>query len=230
MQGDPRVITGVELGPEHKLLALTFDDGPSRWTPALLDAFRDHGGRGTFFVLGRSVDGRADVLRRAVREGHELGNHLLSHRSAEHLDEDEIRRELVATGERVRAASGSLPRLIRPPYGADCERVARVAAEIGLGPTIFWSLSSRDWRERKPEPIVERILAQAVPGAVVALHDAVAPQPRPWNRRVARATRSRQPTVTAVGEILEVLTEQGYRFVTVSELLESVREGRSRST
>jgi peptidoglycan-N-acetylglucosamine deacetylase len=224
MQGDARVIAGVELPSDQKLLALTFDDGPSRWTPALLDVFGEHGGRGTFFVLGRAVDGRAAVLRRSVREGHELGNHLLSHRSAEHLDEEEIRRELVATGERVRAASGALPRLVRPPYGASCERVAPVAAGLGLGPTIFWSFSPRDWRERKPGPIVERVLEHAAPGAIVVLHDAVAPQPRPWNRRVARATRSRRPTVAAVAEILEVLTKEGYGFVTVSELLDAARQ------
>jgi peptidoglycan/xylan/chitin deacetylase (PgdA/CDA1 family) len=218
-EGDPKVIASVELPQGDKLVAFTFDDGPSRWTPAILDVFREYSGRGTFFILGRSVNRRADVLRRTLAEGHELGNHLLSHRSAEHLEDEEIRRELTETGQRVRAAAGCVPQLVRPPYGADSERVARIAAEIGLGPTIFWSLSGRDWRERTPEPIVERVLDQVSPGAVVGLHDAVAPQPRPWNRRVARATRSRTPTVLAMAEILRELSERGYGFVTVSELL-----------
>jgi peptidoglycan/xylan/chitin deacetylase (PgdA/CDA1 family) len=221
--GDARVISRVDVDPESKLLALTFDDGPSRWTAPLLDTLGRHGARATFFILGRHVRRRGDVLRRAVSEGHELGNHLLSHRSAEHLDDREVRHELVETGTRVRLAAGIAPRLVRPPYGADCERVARIAANIDLGPTIFWTFTTKDWRAKKPEPIVERILGEVAPGAVVLLHDAVAPQPRPWNRRVARATRSRRPTVTAVGEALEVLAKEGYGFVTVSELLEAAQ-------
>jgi peptidoglycan/xylan/chitin deacetylase (PgdA/CDA1 family) len=219
VEGDTRVISGFEFEPENKLLALTFDDGPSRWTASLLDTLARHGARATFFVLGRHVPRGGVVLRRAVAEGHELGNHLLTHRSAEHLDESEIRHELIETGNRVRSAAGVVPQVVRPAYGADCERVARVAAELGLGPTIFWTFTTKDWSEKKPEPIVARIVGQAAPGAVVLLHDAVAPQPRPWNRRVARATRSRRPTVEAVGEALEVLTERGFRFVTVSDLL-----------
>jgi peptidoglycan/xylan/chitin deacetylase (PgdA/CDA1 family) len=215
------VISGVDLSPENKLVALTFDDGPSRWTAPLLDVLRRHGARGTFFVLGRHVSRDTDVLRRAAQEGHELGNHFLTHRSAEHLDEGEVQHELVETGKRIHAAAGVVPRLVRPPYGADCDRVARIASDIGLGPTIFWTFSTKDWREKTPAPIVERLLGQVAPGAVVVLHDAVAPQPRPWNRRVSRATRSRRPTVTAVSEALEVLVREGYRFVTVSELIEA---------
>jgi peptidoglycan-N-acetylglucosamine deacetylase len=222
-QGDARVISGVELDRERKLVALTFDDGPSRWTASVLDALGRHGARATFFLLGRHVPRYGDVLRRAVGEGHELGNHLLTHRSAEHLEKQEVLHELVETGNRVRAAAGVVPRLVRPPYGADCERVARIAAEIELGPTVFWTFTTKDWRAKKPEPIVEKILGQVTPGAVVLMHDAVAPQPRPWNRRVARATRSRRPTIAALAEALDVLTSDGYRFVTVSELLEAGR-------
>jgi peptidoglycan-N-acetylglucosamine deacetylase len=219
-KGEARVVSGVELSGEHKLVALTFDDGPSRWTPPVLDTLARHGARGTFFLLGRHVPRHPNVLRRAVHEGNELGNHLLTHRSAEHLDTHEVLHELTETGNRVRAASGVVPTLVRPPYGADCERVALIAAEIGLGPTVFWTFTTKDWRARKPGPIVAKLLDQVTPGAVVLMHDAVAPQPRPWNRRVARATRSRRPTVAALDEALEVLTGDGYRFVTVSELLE----------
>jgi peptidoglycan-N-acetylglucosamine deacetylase len=220
-EGDARVVSGVELSPERKLVALTFDDGPSRWTASVLDTLGRHGARGTFFLLGRNVRRNPDVLRRAVHEGHELGNHLLTHRSAEHLDRHEIVHELTETGNRIRAAAGVVPTLVRPPYGADCERVALIAAEIALGPTVFWTFTTKDWRAKNPEPIVAKLLEQVTPGAVVLMHDAVAPQPRPWNRRVARATRSRRPTIAALDEALEVLTSDGYRFITVSELLEA---------
>jgi peptidoglycan/xylan/chitin deacetylase (PgdA/CDA1 family) len=217
--GDPRVITAVELDPARRLVALTFDDGPSDWTPEILDVLRGHGAHATFFVLGRSVPGREAIVRRTAEEGHELGNHLLSHRSADHLGEEEIREELSTTSERVLAAAGRAPRVVRPPYGADCDRVAQVAATMGLGPTFFWSLSSRDWRERRPEPILERILGNVVPGSVLLFHDHVF-QPRPWNRRVARGVRSRRATVAALPTILENLRSEGFDFVSVSQLLE----------
>jgi peptidoglycan-N-acetylglucosamine deacetylase len=223
-EGEARVVSGVKLPAERKLVALTFDDGPSRWTASVLDALGRHGARGTFFLLGRHVPRHPDVLRRAVHEGHELGNHLLTHRSAEHLDKHQVVHELTETGSRVRAAAGVVPTLVRPPYGADCERVAAIAAEIGLGPTVFWTFTTKDWRARTPEPIVAKLLEQVNPGAVVLMHDAVAPQPRPWNRRVARATRSRRPTVAALDGALEVLKGDGYGFVTVSELLEAERQ------
>jgi len=223
VEGEARVVSGIELSVEQKLAALTFDDGPSRWTASVLDALARHGARGTFFLLGRHVPRHPDVLRRAVDEGHELGNHLLTHRSAEHLEKREVLHELTETGNRIEAAAGVVPTLVRPPYGADCERVAQIAAEIGLGPTVFWTFTTKDWRAKKPDPIVAKLLEQMTPGAVVLMHDAVAPQPRPWNRRVARATRSRRPTVAALDEALEVLTGDGYRFVTVSELLDVER-------
>ena len=134
----------------RRVVALTFDDGPSLWTPMVLDALRDYDARGTFFVLGTVAGSHADVLRRAVLEGHELGNHLYSHRDPLELDEDELERELQRNG---RGGTGRgrrfRPRLVRPPYGGDRERVARVAERIGLGPTVLLGGSGGLARERR---------------------------------------------------------------------------------
>ena len=78
-------------------VALTFDDGPSQWTPPILDALGAGGAHGTFFVLGLSIEGREETLRRAVAEGHELGNHAYSHADPASLDDDALRAELERT-------------------------------------------------------------------------------------------------------------------------------------
>ena len=123
------VLSGRDLGGE-RVLALTFDDGPSSSTTPILDLLRAHGAQATFFVLGKSIAGHEHVLRRAVEEQHELGNHLHSHTHPGWLTDDELRCELRQTQELVERATAVSPRLVRPPYGEDPDRVARVAAEL----------------------------------------------------------------------------------------------------
>jgi peptidoglycan-N-acetylglucosamine deacetylase len=178
-------------------------------TPALLDLLAEHGARATFFVLGHRIAGREEVLRRTAAEGHEIGNHLFSHRRPSQLSGDELGDELTRTSDRIEAVLGFRPQLVRPPYGDDAARVGRVAAELGLGPTVLWSVDPRDWEEPPAVEIVRRTLAALEPGAIVDLHDGFTP----W-----RAGASRQPTVDAVADLLPALAERGYRCVTVSEL------------
>ena len=177
----------------------------------VLDALRDYNARGTFFVLGTAAAAHADVLKRAVAEGHELGNHLFSHRDPLELDEGELERELHRTAEEVQAAAGVRPRLVRPPYGGDRERVARVAERIGLGPTVLSSLDPEDWRESAGDAIASRVLEAVRPGSIVDLHDGLP--------ETNRGHPTREPTVAALREILPELARRRYRCVTVSELL-----------
>jgi peptidoglycan/xylan/chitin deacetylase (PgdA/CDA1 family) len=200
-------------GRRRRAIALTFDDGPSEWTPAVLDILREHGARATFFVLGSAVQGREETLRRTVNEGHELGNHLYEHRDPAKLPDDELADQLERAGRAVADAVGTTPRLVRPPYGHDGRRVARVAARAGLGPTILGSIDPSDWRATAPAPIVRHVLIAARPGAIVFLHDGVPPAD-------TVATRSRVPTVEAVAELVPELTARGFDLVTVSELIE----------
>ena len=195
----------------RRVVALTFDDGPSRWTPAVLDALRDHDARGTFFVLGAAAAGQAEVLKRAVSEGHELGNHLFSHRDPAELDEDELERELRRTADEVHRAAGVRPRLVRPPYGGDRERVARVAERVGLGPTVLSSLDPEDWKAETSTAIAGHVLSNVRPGSIVDLHDGVP--------ATNRGHPTREPTVAALREMLPELARRRYRCVTVSELL-----------
>ena len=144
----------VSRGPagDPPRVALTFDDGPGDWTPALLDELGEHGARATFFVLGEPIAGREAVVRRAVAESHELGNHTWSHRAAWRLSDGELRDELARTGRLLREVASVDTVFARPPYGRDYRRFARVAGDLGLR-TALWSVDPRDWAQ----PPAERI-------------------------------------------------------------------------
>ena len=206
--------TPVHAGkPREPLVALTFDDGPGDWTETILDLLGTHGARATLFVLGGSIEGREDVLNRAAGSGHELGNHTWSHRHPAELTDDELRGELVRTGRRIEEVAHVRPRLVRPPYGEDAERVARVAGSLRLGPTVLWSVDPLDWQEPPAEVIVERTLAGVGPGAIVDLHDGFS----------AGRERGAEPsTVEALRVLLPTLAERGLACVTVSRLLAAV--------
>jgi peptidoglycan/xylan/chitin deacetylase (PgdA/CDA1 family) len=194
------VIVRSRAGLAEPLLALTFDDGPSEWTEPILDLFARHRARATFFVVGSAVPGREATLERARSEGHELGSHTFSHLHPLALSDDELRQEIGRGAE----ALGQDVRLVRPPYGEDPERFDRLAAELGLGPTVLWSVDPRDWEATDADVIVARVLAEVAPGAIVDLHDGRRPQ---------------DATVAAIEQLLPVLGERGFGLTTVSELL-----------
>jgi peptidoglycan/xylan/chitin deacetylase (PgdA/CDA1 family) len=194
----------------RRLLALSFDDGPSEATPRVLDLLRDHGARATFFVVGRYVEERPEVVRRTLAEGHELGNHTFDHVDAAYEQDDDVLRDQIArTSAAIEVVGGVRPRLIRPPYGKDVARVARLGRELGLGDTILWSAQGWDWDATPAEEIAELVLRDCGPGGIVVLHDGVPPRGGP----------SREPMLTALEEILGALARDGYELVSVSELL-----------
>jgi peptidoglycan/xylan/chitin deacetylase (PgdA/CDA1 family) len=196
-------------------LSLTFDDGPGDWTPAILDLLGRHGARATFFCLGERVHGRAPLLRRMLAEGHQIGNHLFSHRHPEGLSDDELRDEIARTAQEIEAATGLAPTLVRPPYGEEPERIGVAAAELGLGPVVLWSIDPEDWKAPPADAIVEHVLQEARAGAIVDLHDG-------WGRTEG----TRQPTVEALERLVPELQARGFDLVTLSELLDAARRGR----
>jgi peptidoglycan/xylan/chitin deacetylase (PgdA/CDA1 family) len=164
----------------------------------------------TFFVVGRYVDERPELVRRTASAGHELGNHTYDHVDAAHeRDEEVLRRQLARTSSAIEAATGAAPRLVRPPYGKDVCRVARLGAEAGLEPTVLWSVQAWDWDVTPAEEIAGHVLRGVHPGAIVLLHDGSPPD----------EDRSSEPTVVALETILPALQAEGYEAVTVSALL-----------
>lgn len=190
-------------------LALTFDDGPSEWTPPILDLLQAYEARATFFVLGASTEGREEIVRRAAEDGHEIGNHLYSHKDPEQLPDGELRDELERTGSLLESLVGTRPVHFRPPYAATNFRVADVARRAGLKRTVLRSIDPADWNTTDSSAIAAHVLDRARPGAIVCLHDGNPPHER----------ASRQATVDALVQMVPELTARGFRLVTVSELL-----------
>jgi peptidoglycan/xylan/chitin deacetylase (PgdA/CDA1 family) len=181
----------------RKLVSLTFDDGPSDYTPRVLRILRSFRATATFFQVGQLIPGHEAVMRRIVRSGSEIGNHSMFH------DADPSHRDLAATSVRIRQATGFDPCLFRPPYGVIDARLVRRARRLGLQ-TVKWSVDPDDWKRPGTREIYKRVVKRLRPGAIVMLHD---------------GGGDRSETVTALPRILTNLRERGYRSVTVTRLL-----------
>jgi peptidoglycan/xylan/chitin deacetylase (PgdA/CDA1 family) len=195
------------------VVALTFDDGPSEWTEQVLDLLAQHNGHATFFLIGEAVSGteRERVAMRIPAEGSELGNHTFTHpQDIGDLPVEEIRHELSATTDRIRAATGMPPRFWRAPHFRSSLKARTVAAGMGLreaGASVI--PSDYLWPAAQTADFVLRRLEA---GDIVDLHDG-----RPPNEDGPSLT-SRGETVRALRLILERMTARGLRSVCLSEL------------
>ncbi|MEE0775600.1 MAG: polysaccharide deacetylase family protein [Bacillota bacterium] len=180
-----------------KLLAVTFDDGPGADTPRLLDALKDNDAHVTFFVLGNLAQNRAEIVKRAYDEGHQIASHSWNHSQLTKLSVEALQQDLGQTASVIRGITGQQEVYLRPPYGSYNDTVRTYAG----GPIIFWSVDTLDWKYRDVETVKQTILNQAADGAIILLHD-IHPT-------------SVDGFIAALGE----LKSQGYELVTVSELL-----------
>jgi len=182
-------------------IAVTFDDGPSPNTARLLDALKKYNVRATFFLVGNRVNGGKGLIRRMVNEGHEVGNHTFSHPDLRKLSDADVTAQLVRTNRLIAGITGKNPEVMRPPYGAFNSRVTGLAKQQGLA-LILWSPSPVDWKYRNANYICDYILKNVKAGHTLLLHDTY-------------------PTsVDGFLRALPVLIERGYKFVTVSELVD----------
>jgi peptidoglycan/xylan/chitin deacetylase (PgdA/CDA1 family) len=196
------------MNSDRSVLALTFDDGPSEWTPQILDLLAAHDARATFFILGSSIAGREEVLRRALDEGHELGLHSWSHPRLTELSNTEIRDEMLETQATIERACGAVARIWRAPYFEADERVRRVLSESGLveaGCTI--APEDYHWPAKRTAGFVIDRLGL---GEIIDLHDG-----RP-NR--SGSDQTRLATVSALEQVLTAMKSAGFRGVPVTKL------------
>ena len=183
-------------------IALTFDDGPSeKLTPRLLDLLGQHHIHATFFVIGENVEQHPEILQRAVREGHEIGNHSWSHPNLAKMPDDAVRSQIKRTEEAITSAIGSRPVLLRPPYGSLTPRQKHLVHDDLGYEIILWDVDPLDWKEPGPNIVSSRILKETRAGSIVLSHDIHA------------------QTIQAMPATLTELEAKGFKFVTVSELL-----------
>lgn len=188
----------VSNGPRDRMrVALTFDDGPSSYTPAFLDVLRDKGARATFFEVGQVMPGHEATMRRILAEGHELANHTMDH--VEHPGYSQI----AGASARITASTRFKPCLFRPPGGAVDSSVLATAGGLGML-SVNWDVDPRDWTNAGGGAIYSNVVGHVRPGSIVVLHDGGGP---------------RSQTLAALPQIIDTLRSRGYAMVTVSELL-----------
>lgn len=197
-----------DVPTDAKLIALTFDDGPNRrTTPLILDLLKQYDAKATFFVVGNRIHKYKDIIKREVAEGHEVANHTYNHIFFnQNIDQSVIAKEILQTQAELMETIGQTPHWFRPPGGFINERVVHTAKELGLTVILWsWHQDSHDWRQPGVDKIVNTVVRNARNGDIVLLHDSV---------------KGSMQTVEALDRILFSLKDQGYRFVTVSELTE----------
>ncbi len=196
---DSSANTAKEL-PSQKKIALTFDDGPHPvYTLKLLDGLAQRNVKATFFIIGESAERNPEVIKRIHAEGHLIGNHTYSHVQLTCINSAKALEEIAKTNEVIASITGESIRYIRPPYGIYNETLAKSSNLI----PVIWTVDPRDWSVLNTDSVVSHVIKNVKENDVILLHDIF------------------ETSVDAALRIVDILSEQGYTFVTIDELLES---------
>jgi peptidoglycan/xylan/chitin deacetylase (PgdA/CDA1 family) len=190
-------------GENTREIALTFDDGPSDYTDRLLDLLDRLRVPATFFVNGKHVADHPDEMQRLIDAGHTIANHSWAHPDMTTLSAADQAAQVADTSRAIQNVGGPTPRLFRPPYGAYNDTTHRVLDRAGEL-SVLWSVDSQDYTLPGVDGIVQNVVPNVHPGAIILMHDGGGP---------------RDQTIAAVERIVPALRRQGYRFVTVPRLL-----------
>lgn len=206
-----KVITSVNTS--QKIIALTFDDGPyPPYTDKLLAVLREKNIKATFFLVGENIKKHPQLAQKIKAEGHELALHAGIHQDLLKLDQTQLEANITQGKNTMQEVLGIQPKFIRPPHGFKDWQVITAIERQNLQ-AMNWSIIPRDWTNPGTQVIADRVIQKAQPGAIVLLHDGDSP----------KGIAPRQQTVEAVGIIIDKLHQQGYRFVTASQLIDAAK-------
>lgn len=207
-------------GPSNeRIVALTYDDGPNPpYTSRILDVLEREHVHATFFLVGRAVQAYPAVVQREIRDGNAIGNHTWDHPHLIVMRRSKVHSSLQRTDGAIYAATGVHTHLMRPPFGARDWIVMQVARKMGYT-VVMWSVPlARDWEYPPAQVIAQRILPNVNDGAIIVLHDGNRGQICGPNRLPAHVC-DRSSDIEATRLIIDKLKTQGYRFVTIPELI-----------
>ena len=186
---------------EGMKVAITFDDGPNpKLTPQILAELEKRKIHSTFFLIGRNVKTWPALAKAIVEQGHEVANHTFTHPTLSKLSDAAVADELRRGQDTLHAATGVVPNLFRPPYGAFRRAQAALAVAEKLD-ILMWSVDPRDWARPGVEKIQGIVKAETKPGGIVLLHELHA------------------QTLDALPGVLDDLQARGFQLVTISEVL-----------
>ena len=195
----------VEPANGEKLVALTFDDGPSEYTQQYLDILKRYDAKATFFNLGDNIANYPDTAKAIVDAGMQLASHTQTHQQLPLLGAEKLQQELTATFTEIDKATGVKTTVIRPPYGDFKQRTWLESGGL-MSLSVLWTQDTLDWKRPGASTIVDNALAGIGPGSIILMHD---------------GGGNREQDVQALPTIIERLQADGYKLVTVDELLAS---------
>lgn len=184
------------IDPNQKVVALTFDDGPSKYTEKIMEYLHKENAVGTFFILGNKVEIYKNTLIKGIQYGNELGNHSYNHKWLTKLDVDEFLMQIDKTQSIIYETVQYKPKVFRPTYGSLNNKIRN---NINLD-IILWNIDTMDWKYKSVDKIVSRATKNIKDGDIILMHDTY------------------ERTYKAIMKIVPILKEQGYQFVTISEL------------
>lgn len=197
----PESISTPSPKPRAKAVALTFDDGPrndKERTLKVLDLLKKYNAHATFFVVGQYVESGADVLKKEVAQGCEIGNHSWNHSNMAELPMKKVNWQYDKTANLVKKLVGYDIKLLRPPYGAISEKMRKSLKH----PMILWNVDTLDWKSKNPKAILKTVKKNVKDGDIILMHDI------------------HPTTAKSLETVLPWLVKNGYDILTVSELAE----------
>lgn len=195
---EPVIKNDKIIDPKLPVVALTFDDGPSRYTKDIIDTLKSNNVNATFFVLGNKIEIYKDIIRESIKNGNEIGNHSYNHKWLSKLSTNELLDQINKTQDILKETVNYTPTCFRPTYGSVNNKIRK---SINLSITL-WTIDTKDWKIDSVDRIVERAIKDIEDGDIILMHDIF------------------QRSSEALKKIIPRLKERGYQFVTISELEE----------
>ncbi len=190
------------LPKNKKYIALSFDDGPlAKTTPKILNELKKRNVIATFCVVGIQINDYPNILKNTVANGNEISNHTYNHKVWKQLTSKQVNDEIDKTNILIKQISGYDCKTVRPPYGI----YTKQTLEFVKFPLLLWSVDPEDWKYRNSETIIKNVVSIAKDGDIIILHDI------------------HQSTADAIGPIIDILTDKGFAFVSVSQMVVSGR-------
>ncbi|MBI0577198.1 polysaccharide deacetylase family protein [Neobacillus cucumis] len=197
----------MEQTSKKRYVALTFDDGPSEYTPHILRILKYYRVKATFFIVGKNVtQSQHQILKQLISNGNVLGNHTWNHPNITKLSQKKLTEEIESTNQVIKKITNQEVQIFRPPYGEITEESEGTVLGLGLIP-VLWDLDTLDWNLSIQEPIEERVSRQIQRDHIILMHD---------------GGGRREKTVEALPKIIEYLKNQDYEFLTIPEYFRKV--------
>lgn len=183
---------------EAPCVALTFDDGPNNlYTPRLLEGLKKRNIHATFFLMGKNIEGKEDLVLQMRQDGHLIGNHTYNHVELDKISKAAAKKEILQTNESIWEITGIYPEFLRPPYGVWQKNLDFYVTMF----PVLWDIDTLDWKSKNVDSVLQIISSEVKDGSIILMHDGY------------------ESSVEAALRAADLLTERGYEFVTVDKLL-----------